>query len=402
PSPSADRRYDLDWIRIAAFLLLFFYHVGLFYAGWDWHVKSRHATGALDAVLMVTSPWRLPLLFLVSGAASRFMLDRMEPRRFLEGRMARLLPPYVFAIFLIVPPQSYFELLGREGGAPSWQGYWRLFTDGLFASPAACIDRAAAAGHAVCIPVPTVNHMWFVGYIIAYSLILWAIARAWPGVGRLGTWLESRMTGWRVLVWPALWLAAVRLTQFPPDVTHNVLSDRYGHALYFSLFALGFLIAKSDRIAEALVRWRWHALAVWVVSYVLFTGYIWAWHGRGVPAHHNVDLLARCTMGVQQWAATAAALGFGRLYLNRDHPIRRYLTLAVFPFYIAHQTLIIAAGFFLSRQGLSAPVEASLILLLTFSGCWATYEVARRVPVLDRLYGLRPQPREASRPPAAA
>ena len=35
-----ERRYDLDWVRIGAFMLLIVYHVGMYYVTWDWHVKS--------------------------------------------------------------------------------------------------------------------------------------------------------------------------------------------------------------------------------------------------------------------------------------------------------------------------------------------------------------------------
>ncbi len=38
------RRYDLDWVRIGAFMLLIFYHVGMYYVTWDFHVKSPHRT----------------------------------------------------------------------------------------------------------------------------------------------------------------------------------------------------------------------------------------------------------------------------------------------------------------------------------------------------------------------
>ncbi len=37
------RRYDLDWLRVIAFLILIFYHTGMFYVTWGWHVKSVHA-----------------------------------------------------------------------------------------------------------------------------------------------------------------------------------------------------------------------------------------------------------------------------------------------------------------------------------------------------------------------
>jgi peptidoglycan/LPS O-acetylase OafA/YrhL len=40
-----ERRYDLDWVRIVAFLLLIFYHVGMYYVTWDWHVSKRAPQG---------------------------------------------------------------------------------------------------------------------------------------------------------------------------------------------------------------------------------------------------------------------------------------------------------------------------------------------------------------------
>ena len=38
-----ERRYDLDWVRVAAFFLLVLYHVGMYYVSWDWLVVA--ATG---------------------------------------------------------------------------------------------------------------------------------------------------------------------------------------------------------------------------------------------------------------------------------------------------------------------------------------------------------------------
>ena len=38
-----ERRYDLDWVRVAAFFLLVLYHFGMYYVSWDWLVVA--ATG---------------------------------------------------------------------------------------------------------------------------------------------------------------------------------------------------------------------------------------------------------------------------------------------------------------------------------------------------------------------
>ena len=75
---TSPRRHDLDWIRVGAFVLLILYHVGMFYVPWDWHVKSSHEVPGLIPAMLLTNPWRLTLLFLVSGAATRFLFDGLE------------------------------------------------------------------------------------------------------------------------------------------------------------------------------------------------------------------------------------------------------------------------------------------------------------------------------------
>ncbi len=71
-----------------------------------------------------------------------------------------------------------------------------------------------------------------------------------------------------------------------------------------------------------------------------------------------------------------------------------YLTQGVFPFYIVHQTIIVLLEYWLKRQGLGAPAEGLILVAATALGCWATYEVVRRVWWLRPLFGLRPEPAE--------
>lgn len=60
------RRHDLDWLRVIAFGLLVLYHVGMDYVTWDWHVKSPTTQLMLQPVMLLSSPWRMSLLFLIS------------------------------------------------------------------------------------------------------------------------------------------------------------------------------------------------------------------------------------------------------------------------------------------------------------------------------------------------
>jgi glucans biosynthesis protein C len=101
----------------------------------------------------------------------------------------------------------------------------------------------------------------------------------------------------------------------------------------------------------------------------------------------------RYVYAVDQWCAIVAILGFGARHLNRPHPALTYLTLAVFPYYIVHQTVIVVAGHHMAQWGLPQGLEAALLLSVTAAACGVTYEVVRRVPLLRPWFGLKPEPR---------
>ena len=194
------RRFDLDWVRIIAFLLLIFYHVGMLYVSWGFHVKSTHRITALEPLMLVLNPWRLTLLFLISGAATRFMWDGRSAAVLAGRRVQRLLPPLIFGMLVIVAPQSYLQAIeqkGYTGDFPTF--YWQQY---LAFSRQFC-DRG-------CVILPTYNHLWFVFYLLAFTLLLCAlIALAPAAIGRLErAWLRLGSAG--VLIVPAATLALLR------------------------------------------------------------------------------------------------------------------------------------------------------------------------------------------------
>src|SRR2546423_12296975 len=112
--PAAERRIDLDWVRIGAFALLIFYHVGMLYVSWGFHIKSAHRITALEPLMLVLNPWRLSLLFLGLGSSTRFMLRKYQIVPLLRSRPARLLIPLPFGMLGIVPPHAYDQIGGAR------------------------------------------------------------------------------------------------------------------------------------------------------------------------------------------------------------------------------------------------------------------------------------------------
>jgi glucan biosynthesis protein C len=384
--PANGRLYFLDWVRILAFFVLIAYHVGMYYVSWDWHVKSPHAGEAAEPFMLLSSPWRLTLLFFVAGAASHFLLQKMRPGAFVRRRSLRLLVPLVFGMLVIVPPQPYFEVVEKLGYAGGYRAFMGLYISGY--------DGFCKDG---CLDLPTWNHLWFVAYLWVYTLVIAACAALLPEarIAALASRVAGALRGWRLFVLPALALAAVRILlidRFPQD--HSLTNDWYNHATYLPAFLLGALLARTPAVWETMAAQRWRALGLALSAWAVIVLWLLAPHHE-----HSAEQMAtwvpmmRCVYGLCAWSAIVAACGFARRHLNHDGPARRYLTEAVFPVYIAHQTLIVVMAHAFKPLHLAPGLEALLLMVLTATGSFGLYEVVRRLPFVRPLFGLAPRAR---------
>ncbi len=381
-----DRRYDLDWLRIIAFGLLILYHCGMFYVTWGWHVKSRFASDAIEPLMMLTSPWRLTLLFLISGAATRFMADKMHPWKFTASRMGRLWPPLLLAVFVIVPPQAYYEIVealqeanGLAPGHIAWLD--NFYVKYVTASGSWC----DADG---CLTTPTYNHMWFVAYLILYTLALIPLL---PLLRRVPKAVSVLIAGPFLIITPWLIMTVLRMTLFPIfGESHDFREDWYLHVLYFSVFLFGFAIAKHQDFFDRCVRLRWTALTSALVSWAATIAYFNA-YPEGVDPPEWLRAVMRSVREFDAWCAIIAAVGFAHRHLkNTDGPMRQLLTQAIFPFYLIHQTIIVVAGHTLDEMQIPLAIEAPLLIATTALGCWLFFDLGRRVPFLRVWIGLPP------------
>lgn len=384
-----ERRHDLDWVRVCAFGLLVFYHVGMYYVSWDWHVKSPQASPLAEPFMLLSAPWRLALLFLISGVATAFLL-RKGGDGFLRRRSWRLLVPLIFGMLVIVPPQSYYEVVEKLPGG-YFDGYLAFWSRYLHADPGFCRGED-------CLRVPTWNHLWYLVYLWVYTVALWIMVRLMPGATeRLGARLARAMDGAGILVWPALALGLARFALLGPfGSTHALVDDWYNHAQYFSVFLFGFLIAGSGPVWQAMQRHRWPALAAALIGWLVLTVYYAAYSQAEPP--EILRQLQRVLWGVVEWSAIVAVMGFAGRLAPGDSPALRYLSQAVFPVYILHQTLTVVLAHNLKPFGIHPAVEAPLLILGTFAACFAGYEVVRRIYWMRPLFGLKRLPGESARP----
>ncbi|MFC4349114.1 acyltransferase family protein [Kordiimonas lipolytica] len=369
------RRHDLDWLRVIAFGLLIFYHVGMYYVTWGWHVKSPYESDFLEPAMMLLNPWRLSLLFVISGIAVRFAADKASAGSFAWSRLKRLTVPFFFGAFVIVAPQTYFELL-RVGAIEP--GYWDFYTGYVD------LDQRWQ------VFTPTYNHLWYVLYVLIYTLLVIPLLPLMRGL-KAGVRLQQLMQTPLVLVVPALLFVLYRFTT---DVTwpetHDIRGDWGAHIRYFSYFVVGLLVAKSDAFWTGIAHQWKLSLGLAVVGGATLS-LVWAnWDMLDVDGVFMQ--LARAARIFYIWWVICALFGAAQRYLNHPSQTLSYLTEAVFPYYILHQTVIIVIGVAVAPYLLGAVPEFLLVTFGTIGACMLLHEyVIRRVGLLRPLFGLKPK-----------
>jgi glucans biosynthesis protein C len=378
------RHYGMDWLRIGAFGLLILYHVGLAFSEWPYEFKATRTYAWTAYPLLLLNAWRLSLLFAISGYASAAILERAPGTgSFLQGRLARLGIPLLFAMAVVVTPQPWIWLTMAQGYD---QGFgWFLLHDYFSFRN---IDG---------IRVPAWMHMWFVVYLLAYTGVLCAL-RLLPGKLRRGTrWLAERAFAGPLLLplGVALTYAARRLPHEWTDA-HDFIDDAAAHCAYFGAFLFGVLLRNSEKVRLAIAR-QWKIAAMLsLVGYAVVAGCELRFPGD-IPVPRSLEDGLRLGRAAQGWGAIVALFGVADLFWNREGRWRATLAEAVFPFFIIHQTLIFVIGFALRPLAPTPLTEFVALTLGTAAGCVLFYRIGRRIDPLRPLIGLK---RHSKRPTA--
>jgi len=376
-----NRRYDLDWLRVIAFGLLILYHSGMFYVTWGWHVKSAYAGPLIEPLMSTVNPWRLALLFFISGVAVRFAGDKATSlASFAGSRAFRLGVPIIFGMALIVVPQTYFQL--RQSGQIE-PGILEFYPRYLSGDPQWGVIT------------PTWNHLWYVVYLFVYILLLTPLMPvlrrlSWGRIGHGLGWIASHPL--RLIFLIALPFIAYEYLLSPRfPTTHALVGDWANHAHRATIFLLGYIAAKNPGFWRGIERGWPYALTVAVCLWV-FGGLMEAyWPSvEGTIFGNPIALSEPALTVLDAWTVIISLLGLAQKVLNHSSPALRYLNAAVFCYYIVHQTITVSAGYLLTENFALGPVlEPILVVGITIVGCVLSFEIFRRIPALRIAFGIR-------------
>ncbi|WP_299391647.1 acyltransferase family protein [Pelagibius sp.] len=329
---SPNRRHDVDTLRAVVVLLLIVFHTARLFDAEPWHMKDLAAPfWAADFVIRALNIFQMPLLFLLAGMSAAWALERRSAGAFLRERAARLLVPLLVGIFVLVAPQVWLERISPQVplrmSPVDFEGGFFAFLGPYLAC---CYPQANFSWH----------HLWFLLYLFVYCLPLAVVARsgALPG---LAAW--TTRAPWRLFLFGLVLVALETALRRSFPSTHNLIWDWANHAHYGFLVLFGWWLGRNPALEDALQRIRRLALvgalvlvALWFAALdTAFGGFGWVEISRAL--RHGLRIAA-------EWCLLLTALAYGRRLLAAPLPgLAAFVPIAL-PFYLFHQTVIVALG----------------------------------------------------------
>lgn len=298
--------------------------------------------------------------------------------------------PLLFAMCVIIVPQVWFERVYEDGYDGSLMSFWltRYFTEGKY--PQGNFTWA---------------HMWFVAYLLVMAFLCYPIFRLIidPRMRRLTGWFESVARSNAIYLLFLLPLVLnVALSPIFPRQTNALYNDGAWFAVWASWFGLGFLVARHHHaVIEAIVDRRWLSASFALTLTVTLYRHSWAAgpDDAFMGDYDNMTVLYKAALFGLAWSMILTAVGFAALYLNRKSAALAWLNRKIFPLYIVHQTIIIAALFYVLPLEAGVAEKMSLVLLVTIGGSLALCLLFEQLPWPFRaLVGLPEQPADAHAP----
>jgi glucans biosynthesis protein C len=236
--------------------------------------------------------------------------------------------------------------------------------------------------------------MWFLGYLFAFSLLALPLFIWFKGEG--GQRLIARLAGLcerrgAILLF-ILPLAAVRLA------LHPFFPEEHDWADFFSLgafFVLGYLVFTDERFPRAIRRdWR-IILGAGIAAMVALVAVGMSLGSLDIekPPRTLSEFLFWGLMAACGWCWSAFMLFIGMRYLDRDSKARRYGQEILLPFFVLHQTVIVAIAYFAVQWNTGMLPKMLAVYLGSFVVTIGLCElVIKRVRLLRTLFGMKGEP----------
>ena len=376
---TSNRRFELDWIRVLAILVVFLYHSTRFFNLGDWHVKNVNTYVWVEIWNIFATRWMMPLFFIISGASLFYAMGKFRDwSRFYIDKFLRLMIPVLVASVTHSALQVYLERLTHGQFSGSFFSFLPEYFKGVYLG---CGMTGNFAFHGM--------HLWYLLFLFLFSLICYPLFIWLKGSGRD---MMDRITSFMTLpglMVPGFCIPLVILKVLILQTVVDVGNGGWGFLYYIWFLIAGFMIVSSERLQDHIRNQRWISL---LLSMVLSTAYLHQLFSpsRVVFSALITDWVYTLLNFFTAWCWLFAILGFGMKFLAFDRPLLRYANEAVLPFFILHQTVLLGTGYFVMTWEIHDVVKWGIVFISSFMSILLLYVfLVRNFELFRFLFGMK-------------
>ncbi|MEM9686516.1 MAG: acyltransferase family protein [Bacteroidota bacterium] len=371
-----NRLHYIDWMRVLAFMVLIVFHCAMPFVQFNWEIKNRETSVILDRIIIWLHQWRLPLLFFIAGVGVRFSLKKRSVLKFLGERFIRLFIPLAFAMFFLTPLQVYFERLQDQEIQAGYFNFYPSVFD--------------------LVPYPegtlTWSHMWFVAYLFVFTLLLlpfFSLSKLKVSEKfkqRFDLVFKNPLVSLSLAI-PFIAYYFMFYVKWPEQ--GSLIDDWFVFNSSITFYFFGFLLSPISGFWESCLKYRRLYLTIACgMAILLILGYYWT---VSLPKQQDLSLYAYGLLnGIHIWVIILSVIGYTMRYLNFTNTYLRYLTAAVYPYYILHQTVIVATGYYVVQWNVGIALKFIVLIGICVATIAMLYHFIIRKTIISRvLFGVK-------------
>ena len=378
---TSNRRYELDWLRILAILVVFLYHSTRFFDLGDWHMKNIDTYVWVEIWNVFVTRWMMPLFFIISGASLFYAMRKSSGfKKFYVDKFLRLMIPVLFASVTHSAIQVYLDRLAHGRFSGSLFSFIPEYFNGVYSG----IGLSGSGNFAI-----HGMHLWYLLFLFVYGLICYRLF-IWFRAG--GQKLLERMTSFLAIPGLIYLGFTAPLLVMKAVIPHSVLdvgNGGWGFLYYLWFLIAGFIIFSSDRLQRSITNQRWISL---LLGGALSVVYLYMLFGVSEPFFQGKSgyWISSLLSFFSAWSLVFAILGFSMQHLSFDRPLLHHVNEGVLPFFILHQTVLLGLGYFILNREIPNFLKWAIVFAGSFIVVIAIYVLlVRKFDLFRFLFGMK-------------
>ncbi|MHA1963245.1 MAG: acyltransferase family protein [Candidatus Thorarchaeota archaeon] len=391
PESKYERRYELDWLRVIAVILVWVFHNILTFRVGGWIISNDEVTFAANASEVLLGGFGMPFFAVVSGMAIYHLTEKLDIQKLrsettkllIKARFVRLMVPFLVGLFTYISVMEYFRGLQLGSVTGSYLDFFlqRYFFEGWLNQGGFFLWM----GH----------HLWYLLILFAWSVValpLFIRLRTERNRQRLSNLAAffNRPGAIYLLIIPILVIELANpFTQLMDDLGPGGMRQGGWHILtYLVLLIYGYILASNSQFEDTIEK---HSFPAFLVA--IFLGIILVPIWNALTAAGELWLLGAppalfLLITVYCWSMIIVIISFGKRRLSFNHRWLKFLNRIAMPFYILHYVVSIPVQFYVVALPLGIIEKFLLINGISFVIIVGLALIIRQFNPLRFLFGM--------------